>query len=207
MLNVLDYFYYLIHIIFWVNNMIYDIDDTRFYEIKDIKEVISHDFMLSFNNKNNCVASYLLEVDLTYLDNNDSERLVRIKLPVELNTTDDEKMEVSVKSLNIDLVANKGINLVFDLSIELEDDVIVDNTPLEAFIDARSIEEVVLEESVERVIKEKSLFDFVKDSYCSYKVINIDMDNIEKISLKYNIPIEKLIKDKNNGGKTIVYDK
>ena len=184
--------------------MIYNIDEVRFYEIKNIKEVISYDFMLSFNNKKERIASYLLEVDLTYLDINEAERIIRIKLPVELNTSDLEKMEVLIKSLNVEVVANEGINLNFDLSVELEDEVIIDDKPLE-----RVIEPITDEIKKEEDIKEKktSLFDFAKESYGCYKLINLNMENIELISLKYNIPMEKLIVAKNSGSKVIVYER
>ena len=182
--------------------MIYNIDEVRFYEIKNIKEVISYDFMLSFNNKNDRIASYLLEVDLTYLDTNETERIVRIKLPVELNTSDLEKMEVLIKSLSVD-VQNEGVNLTFELSVELEDEIIIDDKALERVI------EPVVESVKEEVINKKqpTLFDFIEESYGCYKLININMENIELISLKYNIPMEKLIIAKNSGSKVIVYER
>ena len=198
--------------------MIYDVNENRFYDIKDVKDLKHFSYKLLRNDTLENIVYFNLKVDLSYINLVGEVNNTELLLPIEFNTNDMEELEVEVKRLEVKIVEEKGVDLDFDLAVNIKElfkeeivanyqQELIENLPREEekhFVE-EIIEEVKVIENTEN--SKFNLSSMFKSTYQKYKVITIkDEDLIDKISLKYKVPVEKLYALKKEGNRVIVYD-
>lgn len=196
--------------------MIYDVNETRFYDIKDLLEVKDYSYKLLRANTLDNIAYFNLKVELKYLSLTGEQLIKELLLPIELNTTSQEELEVEIKRLELKVMEEKGVDLDFDLSVNIKEldkeeivlnyqQELVENLPREESVHVEHKEEIkMIECENEKEFDLKSLF---KTSYKKYKVITLkDEETFDKISAKYKVSIDQLYAMKKEGNRVIVCD-
>ena len=203
--------------------MIYEVKEKKFHEVSDIKKILNYKAELKHLETTFELEKYLLDVNFFYIDFNGLERNTMCNLPIDFNTTMTEQLLAKLESLEVNAEENKGINLTFNIIVEVNE---IDEEPADIIIDKKEIkeiyqqeleekinerDEVIIENNVNLVVDDSVSIDYdflsLKTEFVKYKVINLDEVFLDKISLKYNIPIDKLYNLKNSNNKLIVYDK
>jgi hypothetical protein len=207
--------------------MIYDVSESRFYEVKDIKEIKKHSYSLLKINTEDNILYFNLKVMVDYLDINNEEKNKELIMPIELNTRPLEELEVNVDKIILEIVEEKGIELEFFLNVKITESMheIIKEEYQEELVESLSRDEIIEEIIVDReeVLEEKDdginvieaieeagfdLCKLLKTTYQKYKMLVLsDESSFDKISLKYNIPIDNLYKMKKDGLKVLVYVK
>jgi len=198
--------------------MIYDVSETRYFEIKNIKEILNYNFELKRIKVMNNIVYYDLNILLTFL-NSENEKLETIlKMPVEFNILNEEELNVNVKNIKVELHGDLGVDLEFDLIVDIEEKNVkkeIEETYEEELITNlnRVEEEMIVDDEIENtvvVITEEDTQKFnlnkvLVDSYDTYKVLSLsDEATFNKISLMYNISMEELYLLKKEGKRVIV---
>lgn len=196
--------------------MIYDVNETRFYDIKDLKDVKDYSYQLLRANTLENIAYFNLKIELIYLSITGDETNTELLLPIELNTSVMEELEVEIKRLELKVLEEKGIDLDFDLSVNIKElykeeivesyqQELIENLPRNEEIIEEQKEEMKLVESV--IDTEFNLFSFLINTYQKYKVIILkEEETFDKISAKYKIPLDKLYVMKKEGNRVITCD-
>ena len=207
--------------------MIYDVSESRFYEVKDIKEIKKHSYSLLKINTEDNILYFNLKVMVDYLDINNEEKNKELIMPIELNTRPLEELEVNVDKIILEIVEEKGIELEFFLNVKITESMheIIKEEYQEELVESLSRDEIIEEIIVDReeVLEEQDdginvieaieevgfdLCKLLKTTYQKYKMLVLsDESSFDKISLKYNIPIDNLYKMKKDGLKVLVYVK
>ena len=183
--------------------MVYDVNETRFYDIKDVKDVKNYSYKLLRANTLENIAYFNLKVELLYLNLIGEELNTELLLPIELNTNSMEELEVEIKRLELKVLEEKGVDLDFDLSVNIKElfkeeivesyqQELIENLPREEII-TLELEESTIEETndepnlITKIEKEAfNIFTMFIDSYQKYKVIILkDEESFDKISTKY----------------------
>ena len=148
-------------------------------------------------------------------------------MPIELNTRPLEELEVNVDKIILEIVEEKGIELEFFLNVKITESMheIIKEEYQEELVESLSRDEIIEEIIVDReeVLEEQDdginvieaieevgfdLCKLLKTTYQKYKMLVLsDESSFDKISLKYNIPIDNLYKMKKDGLKVLVYVK
>ena len=199
--------------------MVFDVSESRFFDIKNIKEVLSHKAKLIKKDKDSVVAYFNLEVSLVYLDNVDKRLEKELNLPIEFNVQDNEEINAILQNVVIKLVPEKGIDLEFFITVNIDEIEEILDTKAEEIVEKMSVETIENVEKMPEEIEENIDFNIVESmqngefKLCSmlrnstqkYRVISLENEaDFDKISLKYNIKIEELFKMKKEGLKVIV---
>ena len=207
--------------------MVFDVSESRFFDIENIKEVLSHKAKLIKKDKDSVVAYFDLEVSLTYLDNEDKTLEKELILPIELNVRENEEINVILQNVVANLVPLKGVELEFFITVNIDEIEEILDTKAEEIKEKMGVEnseELVenfeeIPEKIEEIIEEKldlnivesfqnsdfKLCSMLRNSVQKYRVISLENEaDFDKISLKYNIKIEELFKMKKEGLKVIV---
>ena len=196
--------------------MIYDVNETRFYDIKDLKDVKNYSYQLLRANTIENIAYFNLKVELLYLSINGKETNTELLLPIELNTSVMEELEVEIKRLELKALEEKGVDLDFDLKVNIKElykeeivesyqQELIENLPRDEEIIIDHKEEIKLVDSV--IDTEFNLYSFLINSYQKYKVIILkEEETFDKISTKYKIPVDKLYTMKKEGDRVITCD-
>lgn len=199
--------------------MIYEVNESRFFEIENIKEIISKETKIIKIKEEIEIAYFNLIIDIKYLNIDDEKCEKSLELPIEFNIRSEEEIDVMLKNLFINIVEDKGIDVDFIIDVninELEESTKITEEIItgEKIIDAiQTIEEqdlTVIDSAEVSVVKyvadsEFNFLKMLKNSYKKYKMIILnDESSFDKISLKYNIKIEDLFKMKKEGLKVIV---
>lgn len=204
--------------------MIYDVNESRFFEILGIKELKEYNARILKINEEKGIAYFNLLLDLNYLNIDEETKSELVSLPIEFNVRENEKLDVILKELFLEVKAEKGIDLTFDISVditeekeeieEIDQDTLVKAEQIKEVISPDIIEEKELssdEEKFEVNIstncekKDFNISNFLRNSYQKYKMIILDDEaNFDKISLKYSIKMEDLFRMKKEGLKVIV---
>jgi hypothetical protein len=204
--------------------MIYDVNESRFFEILGIKELKEYNARILKINEEKGIAYFNLLLDLNYLNIDEETKSELVSLPIEFNVRENEKLDVVLKELFLEVKAEKGIDLTFDISVditeekeeieEIDQDTLVKAEQIKEVISPDIIEEKELssdEEKFEVNIstncekKDFNISNFLRNSYQKYKMIILDDEaNFDKISLKYSIKMEDLFRMKKEGLKVIV---
>ena len=199
--------------------MIYEVNESRFFEIENIKEIISKETKIIKIKEEIEIAYFNLIIDIKYLNIDDEKCEKSLELPIEFNIRSEEEIDVMLKNLFINIVEDKGIDVDFIIDVninELEEStkIIEEIITGEKIIDAiQTIEEqdlTIIDSAEVSVVKyvadsEFNFLKMLKNSYKKYKMIILnDESSFDKISLKYNIKIEDLFKMKKEGLKVIV---
>lgn len=188
--------------------MKYEVNEKEFYKVSDFKKVL--DFKSSFDHIESTIEfeKYLLKLNINYLDKDDNIKDFNIELPIDLKTSMTELLKANLVNI---LVNDKedGIEVVYNL------DIIVDEINNDEVIEENVIEQIIKEEKNEdnlmiKAIEEAKNLDFIdtlKTEYTVYKILNLNDENLDKISAKYNMSIEELYEKKRSNSKVIVHDK
>ncbi len=202
--------------------MNFNINEMEFYPIPNIAQISSYDTKLLQGDKSDNSYNAEIEIKVIYFDRDFVEQISEFKLPLELNLGDKELITLDVQSINIQVIDNQGLNIEYDLNIEVSDveEVInfTEDTSIKELNEVIDIEETKeqittsYEELVEAtgireelpvtyIEKDELNFFNLKDDYSEVKVLfNVDIDNLDKIAFKYNIAIDscysKITKDK-----------
>ena len=221
--NVTSSFFILNAYIFLVIYMNYEVKEKKFYEVSNIKKIENYQAVLKHLETTFDLEKYLLEIDFFYVDLNDLNQVVKYSLPIDFNTTMTEQLEAKLLSVKVSEEENKGINIMFELEVEVSE---IADEPMDIEVDKQEIKETYQQELEEKFCEREEVVtenpvnvmvdvssnendDFLKlnTTYIKYKVINLDEISLDKISVKYNIPMDKLYNLKTSKNKLIVYDK
>lgn len=200
--------------------MIYEVNESRFFDILGIKEIDSQNAKLSKIQEDKGIAYFNLELELNYININKEIKKELITFPIEFNVRESEEIDVNLKNISINVTEDKGIDLIFDISVdvndkeeiveiieEIEEDVLSKVEQIKEIIMNDEKEDEILELNIINNLENKvfNLADILKNSYQKYKMIILDDESIfDKISLKYNIKMEELFRMKKEGLKVIV---
>lgn len=195
--------------------MKYNVNEKKFYELKDLKEIKSFSYDFNHIETNLDYEKYLLFIEVEYLNASDEEVKLELKFPLELATNIEENLTADL--INVDYeVKEKGIEVELILDVEVitfeEEKVIIKEEyqqELEDKLSKRNEEElpesiVKIEENI--LCDTKNLFSFLKTEYIKYKVLSLDEKDFDKLSLKYNLSLDFLYEKKKLNDKVIVYD-
>ena len=214
--------------------MKYEVNEKKFYKIDDIKNVKDYSFELNHLETTFELEKYELEVELTYDSYNDQEINSKITMPIDLTTTMTEQLTAIIKNVDLKHLENEGVELDITLEIEITE---FENENKEEIHDSYQAElEVKLQErcdceldtineTLESVQEEEvleassmiistntdsdstELFSNLKVGYDKYRVLNLEENSLDKISAKYNLPLDYLYNLKKTNSKVIVHDK
>ena len=206
--------------------MKYEVSEKKFYKIENISKVLDIEYELKHLETTFDLEKYDLEINLKYEDINVEEQSLNVVMPIELATSMTEQLFATINNLEVKLVNNDGIELditldieVIEIDIDKEEIHEIYQAELEAKLQER--EEIVVEEIVEQneTIEpimtintaqdnnSDNLFSNLKTEYVKYKVISLDENSLDKISVKYNLALDYLYNLKKINDKVIVYDK
>lgn len=199
--------------------MNYEVKEKKFYELKDLKNILNYEYNLKHLETTFDLEKYLLVLMISYEKNNGDILEKEIQFPIEFNTSMTEQLTTTVKNIDIKHIENSGIEIVFEFDVNIENITSNDIEP-----DKKEIKEIyqqeleeILTERVEVVEEKENIkllendeddsFLNLKTDFVKFKVINLEEQSIDKISAKYNISIEHLFELKKSNNKLIVYDK
>ena len=201
--------------------MIYDVSETRFYDLLGIKEVSKYSYTLFRINNEDNIVYFNLKVELEYIDINNEHKKDELLMPIEFNIRPEETLDVDVNKINLSVVLEKGVELEFFLDVKITESIQeqIKEEYQEILIESLD-REIVGENTIESPIEnefnlveniEQTPFDLkniLKNDYQKYKMLPLnDETTFNKISLKYNIPLEELYRLKKEGLKVLVYAK
>ena len=210
-------------------------NEKKHYKIEDIIKINNFTYELKHLETTFDLEKYNLEVNLDYVDSFLEVQNKVINLPIELNTTMTEQLTANITKLDIITVKNNGIDLDITLDIEVveiesakeeikeiyqqeltekmgqrEDEIIEEKEELvEEIIEEKecNIFEIKTCENNDDETLEFSFLNNLKCDYAKYKVLSLDDSSLDKISAKYNLPMDLLYDAKKSNNKVIVYDK
>ena len=217
-------------------NLKYDIDEKRFFQIAGIEEIKSYEKRFEILEYTDGFMHSLINIDITYLNLEYEELNVSLSMPIEINATKDE--EVELKEISLEVVENEGVNVFFLLSIEILDEkreespisFAEEKEEVESFerqtldtsalgneivnnnisneLEMETIEEKIAKEELNEVtiLEGKKEFLSLKTSYETYKAINLIESQFNNLSNLYKISLEKLYEKKKSGERLIVKD-
>lgn len=202
--------------------MIYEVKEKKFHEIIGIKKILDYEALLKHLETTFELEKYLLEIKLSYVDIDNKQELNTLNLPIDFDTSMTEQVSANLNSVEFTVDENKGVNIIFNINVIVEE---IENNNIDIIEEKKEIKETYQQELEEiiniredtmdnkvNVIVENSAEDNdnflnLSTTYIKYKVINLDENSLDKISIKYNISMEKLYNIKNSNNKLIVYDK
>ena len=208
--------------------MKYEVNEKKIYKILNINNIKDYFYELKHLETTFELEKYVLEINLVYEDLQLEEKKENIILPIDLTTTMTEQLNAIVKKIELNLIKDSGIEIDMTLEIEVIE---FENENKEEIHESYQAElEVKLQErcdcDVEDIILPKEeivdaamtigtnvfddsldLFGNLKTSYDKYRVLNLDENSLDKISAKYNLPLDYLYKLKKTDSKVIVHDK
>ena len=212
--------------------MKYEVSEKKLYPL-DLKSVINVEGNLVHLETTIDFEKYSLEVLVSYFDKDDKVNNEMFIIPIDLNVTMTDNLEADLSSLKYNIKENEGIELVFTIDVnvypivdEKEEIKEIYQQELEAKINERDIieieevkdeppmgieeEEVLIESNVNISTfkpNEDNILGHLKTDYIRYKIISLDEESLDKISLKYNLPINYLYELKKTKNKVMVYDR
>lgn len=205
--------------------MKYEVNEKKHYKIENINKLDEFKYEFKHLETTFDLEKYVLEVEFCYIDSVMKKEIKIINLPVELATTMTEQLTATVKKVDL-LMKNQGVELDLTLDIEVEE--IETNEEVKEEIkeiyqqeledkmstrDTKIIEEELTVEEEKSIIKteiSEMKFDInsnLKTDYAMYKILSLDEASLDKISVKYNLPMDYLYEAKKNKNKVIVYVK
>ena len=208
--------------------MKYEVNEKKIFEISDISNIKEYIYELKHLETTFELERYALEIDLVYENLQQEEKNEKIILPIDLTTSMTEQLNAVVKNVGCNLIKGSGVEIDFTLGIEVVE---IENENKEEIHESYQAElEVKLQErcdcNIEDIIlpteettnapmtigtndfdDSLDLFGTLKTSYEKYRVLNLDETSLDKISVKYNLPLDYLYKIKKTNSKVIVHDK
>ena len=177
--------------------MKYEIPSFKTIDIDDIKEVIDIDYDLQEVEISDISIDGNLLVKGVYLDNLDKENTFLSELDFTIISENNEVDKIDVVHFDYQVIRNSGIEILFTIEIEFND-------LLKKKVEVKEVFEEALKSNFEvrhEGTQIDSFLDFFKSfsyKYITYKIKHINSEkDLEDISRKYSIPIEKLFKDEN----------
>ncbi len=195
--------------------MKFNINEKEFYMIENINQIHSYNYNINEGSIENEIYKTNIEIELNYLNQQLELHKKDIEIPFEINLGDKALVDVEISSINIDVIDNKGVDITYDLFVEISDvEVAYDNEIISSnpTIDTCDIEDVkesvtnsyeelldnsgVREEIPVNFVGNDELdFKMLLDDYSITKVLfNINLDNIDKVAFQYNLSIEDCYK-------------
>lgn len=101
-------------------NMIYEINEQEFHAIPRISTIKSYHYQFLEQEIHGTVLSAILQIDLTYYNFDYKEFYTGISLPIELNFSDKKLNDLSIRSIQLDVVEGQGIQCHYTLVIDAE---------------------------------------------------------------------------------------
>lgn len=201
--------------------MNYEVKEKKFFELKNIKKVLKFDYNLRHVETTFDLEKYVLELVLLYEDINEEKIEEEIELPIEFNTSMTEQLSADVKDIDIKTIEGNGVEICFEFLIKIDN---INSTEKEE--EKQEIKEIYQQELEDKlqlrdeeveVKKEEILLNIgcdendsflnLKTDFIRCKVINLDDNNLDKLSEKYNFSMDYLFNLKKSNNKLIVYDK
>lgn len=202
--------------------MKYEVIEKKYFKIDDLLNILKFDYELIHLETTFNLEKYQLKLNVEYIDIDSNDKIKELTLPIDFGTTMTETLIANVKRLDINKVKD-GIEIELVLEIEIIDnneskEEIMDNYQEELeekLLDRESISDevrndIIDDEFIPKIESNEEIVDFsklLKDSFCMYRVLSLDEESLDKISTKYNLPLDYLYKEKNNKNKVIVYVK
>ena len=200
--------------------MKYEVKEKKFFSLLGIKEIININSNLKHLETTFDLEKYELEIVLNYLGESEKEVEVDFVLPVEFATSMTETLTAELIELKHSLIENNGVEFEFAIEVDVTE-IVEEKEEIKEEIKESyqlELEEIFLIRNEEEVIEESKFnidsiddnIDFVgglNTAYTRYKVISLDEDNLNKISVQYNMPINYLYELKKQNNKVIVHDK
>ena len=208
--------------------MKYAVNEKKFYKIEDISSVKEYTFELIHLETTFELEKYELKVQLIYNALNDEEKSSEIIMPIDLATSMTEQLTAMINNVDLKHIENEGVELDITLDIEITE---FETENKEEIHDSYQAElEVKLQERCDCVLESielneekendtsmtistntnndsSDLFANLKVSYIKYRVLNLEENSLDKISAKYNLPLDYLYNLKKTNSKVIVHDK
>ena len=201
--------------------MNYEVKEKKFFELKNIKKVLKFDYNLRHVETTFDLEKYVLELVLLYEDINEEKIEEEIELPIEFNTSMTEQLSADVKDIDIKTIVGNGVEICFEFLIKIDN---INSTEKEE--EKQEIKEIYQQELEEKLqlrdeevedkkeeialnigCDENDSFLNLKTDFIRCKVINLDDNNLDKLSKKYNLSMDYLFNLKKSNNKLIVYDK
>ena len=208
--------------------MKYEVNEKKIYDVLDISNIEEYNYELKHLETTFELEKYVLEINLVYKDLQLEEKKEIIILPIDLTTTMTEQLNAIVKNVHLNLIKGSGVEVDMTLEIEViefendnkEEIHEIYQAELEAKLQERcdcTIEDVSLpkEEIIDTTMTigtnagadSPNFFSDLNTSYDKYRVLNLEENSLDKISAKYNLPLDYLYKLKKTNSKVIVHDK
>lgn len=200
--------------------MKYDVKEKKYYNIEGINKITNYDYYFEHVETTFDLEKYQIVLEITYENNFDKLEEKEIVIPVDFTTSMTEQLEAIVKDINVFVDDGKGIVIEMNVEINVESieedkqeiKEIYQQELVEKLSEREEIVEIVEEEPINKILEsaekiEYSLLDNLNNEFVKYKIINLDENSLDKISVKYNLSMEYLYNAKKNSGKIIVYDK
>lgn len=208
--------------------MKYEVNEKKMYEVLDINNIKDYIYELKHLQTTFELEKYALEINLVYEDLQLEEKKENIILPIDLTTTMTEQLFANVKNVELNLIKGNGVEIDITLEVEVIE---FDKESKEEIHESYQSElEVKLQERCDCVVEDIPLskeeiidttmtigtneidnsldfFSGLKTSYDKYRVLNLEENSLDKISAKYNLPLDYLYKLKKTNSKVIVHDK
>ena len=203
--------------------MKYEVKEKKFFENIGIKKVIDYSYLFNHLETTFDLEKYLLELKVSIENMNNEVIDKEFNLPIEFNTSMTEQLTAKLIKVEANLLENKGINFEIFLEVNIDE---ITNSEEEIIQEKQEIKEIYQKEleekldSREQIIAEEVvqvIYDTEEDDrgdnflnlttdFVRYKVINLDDNSLDKISVKYGLSINYLYELKNSKSKLIVHD-
>lgn len=203
--------------------MKYEVKEKKFFENIGIKQIIDYSYFFKHLETTFDLEKYLLELKVSIENMNNEIMDKEFNLPIEFNTSMTEQLTAKLIKVEANLLENKGINFEIFLEVNIDE---ITNSEEEIIQEKQEIKEIYQKEleekldSREQIISEEVaqvIYDTDEDvrgdnflnlntDFVRYKVINLDDNSLDKISVKYGLSINYLYELKNTKSKLIVHD-
>lgn len=156
--------------------MIYDVNESRFFEILGIKELKEYNARILKINEEEGIAYFNLLLDINYLNMDEETISELVSLPIEFNVRDNENLDVILKELFVEVKMEKGIDLTFDISVDINEEKVekMEEIDTDTLIKAEKIKEVInplfIEENeTETLVEDEKVVEIIDDDILDFE--------------------------------------
>lgn len=203
--------------------MKYEVKEKKFYEHNGVKNIVEYNYLFKHLETTFDLEKFLLELKVKIENKNNEIIDKEFNLPIEFNTSMTEQLTANLIKVEAFVEEDKGINFEIYLEISIEE---ISNENEDLVIEKQEIKEIYQKELEEKLesreeeteskieiildmeeYNDEGLFTNLKTDFVRYKIINLDDNSLDKISVKYGLSMNYLYDLKNSKSKLIVYDK
>lgn len=137
------------------------IENGCFIQIEKISSIQSYVHKLKDKSIKNGLAKGIIEIDISYRDNDNHECFKSIPYEISLDVDYIRAIDFNLKKLNAFLIDNQGINIEYQIELSYENDVLRDDDIIDEIIDngdniIEEIKEELIENDKEEILEDKS---------------------------------------------------